>query len=126
MFINNPGHMIKMAVMPIYGKNPLKFFFSGTTGPISTKLDMNHQGLETYKVYINYDLWMTLTYFTARSTKVAHVFEWGKLLKCHLKGKTCRKCANGLKICDSENNLDPHGLFCPHPGAKYMYNTKIE
>ena len=24
MFINNPGHMIKMAAMPIYGKNPSK------------------------------------------------------------------------------------------------------
>ena len=68
MFINNPGHMTKMAAMPIYGKNPLKFFFSGTTGPISTKLGMKHWGLEYYNVYINYDLWMTLTYFTARST----------------------------------------------------------
>ena len=65
MFINNPGHMTKMAVMPIYGK---KFFFSGTTGPISTKLDMKHQRLENHNVFINYDLWITLTYFTARST----------------------------------------------------------
>ena len=36
MFINNLGRMTKMAAMPIYGKNPSKFFFSGTTGPIST------------------------------------------------------------------------------------------
>ena len=56
MFINNPGHMIKMAAMSIYGKNPLKFFFSGTTGPISTKLDMKHRGLKYYNVFINYDL----------------------------------------------------------------------
>ena len=28
VFINNPGHMTKMAAMPIYGKNPSKFFFS--------------------------------------------------------------------------------------------------
>ena len=48
MFINNPGHMTKMAGMPIYGKNPSKFFFSGTTGPISTKLGMKHRGLEYY------------------------------------------------------------------------------
>ena len=34
MFINNPGHVIKMAAIPIYGKNHSKFFFSGTTGPI--------------------------------------------------------------------------------------------
>ena len=68
VFINNPGHMTKMAAMPIYGKNPSKFFFSETTGPISMKLGMKHRGLEYYNVFINYDLWMTLTYFTARST----------------------------------------------------------
>ena len=68
MFINNPGHMTKMATMPIYGKNPSKFFFFGTTGPISTKLCMKHRGLEYYNVLVNYDLWMSLTYFKARST----------------------------------------------------------
>ena len=68
MFINNLGHIIKMAAMPIYGKKPSKFFFSRTTGPISTKLDMKHLGLEYYNKFINYDFWMTLTYFTARST----------------------------------------------------------
>ena len=68
MYINNPGHMTKMAAMPIYGKNPSKFFFSGTTGLISTKLGKKHWGLEFYNVFINYDLWMTLTYFKARST----------------------------------------------------------
>ena len=68
VFINNPGHMTKMAATPIYGKNPSKFFFYGTTGPISTKLGMKHRGLEYYNVFMNYDLWMTLTYFTARST----------------------------------------------------------
>ena len=46
MFINNPGHMTKMAATPIYGKNPSKFFFSRTTGLISTKLGMKHRGLE--------------------------------------------------------------------------------
>ena len=67
VFINNPGHMTKMAAMAIYGKNPLKFF-SGTNGPISTKLGMKHWVMKYYSVFINYDLWMTLTYFTARST----------------------------------------------------------
>ena len=67
MFINNPGHMTKMAAMPIYGENSSKFF-SGTTGPISTKFGMKHRGLEYYNVFTNYDLWMTLIYFTARST----------------------------------------------------------
>ena len=65
VFINNLGHMTKMAAMPIYGTN----------GPISTKLGMNHWRLKYYNVYINYDLWMTLTYFTARSTYVANALE---------------------------------------------------
>ena len=39
---------------------------------------------------INHDLWMTLTYFMTRSTWVAHAFEWGKLLKYHLKGKVAK------------------------------------
>ena len=37
---HDAGHMTKMAAMPIYDKNPSKFFFSGTGGPISTKLDI--------------------------------------------------------------------------------------
>ena len=40
VYINGPGHMTKMAAMPIYDKNHKKFFFSGTGGPISTKLKM--------------------------------------------------------------------------------------
>ena len=40
VIINKPGHMTKMAVMPIYGKNPSKIFFTGSTEPIATKLDM--------------------------------------------------------------------------------------
>ena len=33
MYINNPGHMTKMAAMSIYGKNHSKIFFYGTDGP---------------------------------------------------------------------------------------------
>ena len=67
MYLNNPGHMTKMAAMPIYGKNPSKIF-SRTGELISTKLGMKHQWLKHYNVYINHDPVMTLTYFTARST----------------------------------------------------------
>ena len=63
MYINNPGHINKMAAMPIYGKTSSKIFFSGTSGPISMKL-----GMKYYNVYINHDPVMTLTYFTERST----------------------------------------------------------
>ena len=45
------------------------------------RFGMKHQGVKLYKDYINQYPGVTLTYFTARS------FEWGKLLKCHLKVK---------------------------------------
>ena len=48
MFIDNLDHMIKMAAMPLYSKNPSKFSFSGTTETISMKLGMKHRGLEQY------------------------------------------------------------------------------
>ena len=53
-------------------------------------------------MYINHDPVMTLTKFMARSTWVAHAFEWEKLLKCHLKGKASKKLANGQNIDYSE------------------------
>ena len=67
---HDAGHMTKMAAMPIYSKNPLKIFFSGTGGPISTKLVMLHRGLQPIIVCSNDDPGMTLTYFTARSNLV--------------------------------------------------------
>ena len=36
------GHMAKMAAMPIYGKNPLNIFFSGTKGPMTLGLGFQH------------------------------------------------------------------------------------
>ena len=48
MFINDPGHMTKMVAMP--------------------NLACSIGGLEYYNVSINHNLWMTLSYFTARST----------------------------------------------------------
>ena len=53
------------------------------------KHGMLHKGLKLFKVYINDDPGLTLTYFTGRSNWVAHTFEWGKLLKSHLMGKNC-------------------------------------
>ena len=45
------------------------------------KLGMKHQGMELYKVCINHDPGMTLTYFTESSTKVPCILMGGKLLK---------------------------------------------
>ena len=47
-------------------------------------LGMYHWGLKLYKMYINDDPGLTLTYFTARSNWVAITFEWGKLSQSHL------------------------------------------
>ena len=52
---NNPGHMTKMAAMPIYGKNLKKIFFSGTKRPMTLKLGMQHRVLEYYEDYLNDD-----------------------------------------------------------------------
>ena len=65
--INGPGHMTKMAAMPIYGKNLKKSSSPEPGGPISTKLGMKHHGLLPIIVYVNADPGVTLTYFTARS-----------------------------------------------------------
>ena len=65
------------------------------------KLGMKHQAMELYGVCINHDPGMTLTFFTANA------FEWEKLLKCHLKGKTCSKLANGLNLYDVKKKLTP-------------------
>ena len=62
---------------------------------------------------------MTLTKFMARSTCVAHAFEWEKLLKCHLKGKASKKLANGQNIDYSEKRKRPKGFICPCTGVKY-------
>ena len=119
MYINNLGHMTKMAAMPIYGKNPSKIFFSETNRLISRKLGVNYRWLKYFNVYINHDPVMTLTKFMVRSTWVAYAFDLGKLLKCHLKGKASRKLANGQNIEDSEKGKWPKGFICPCTGIKY-------
>ena len=45
---------------------------------LDMKHQMKHQGEALYKVDIN-DPVMTLTYFTARSTKMDYAFGWGKM-----------------------------------------------
>ena len=48
------------------------------------KLGMYHCELKLYKLCINDDPGLTLTYFTARSNWFTYTFEWGKLLQSHL------------------------------------------
>ena len=73
------------------------------------KLGMQHRGLKLYKVYINDDSVLTLTYFTARSNWVAYTFIWRKH---HLMRKTLSKGLNWLNNCVNEKKL-PWGVVCP-------------
>ena len=87
MYINNLGHMTRMATMPYMVKNPSNIF-SEINRLISMKLGVKHPWLKYYNVYINHDRLMTLTKFMARSTWVVHAFEWGKTVKMSFEGKS--------------------------------------
>ena len=75
VYIIGPSHMIRIAGMPIYGKNPSKIFFSRMVSQMTLKLGKKQKGLEPYKSYINDDPGLTWTYFTARSNLVPEAFE---------------------------------------------------
>ena len=80
------------------------------------KLGLQHHGLKLYKVCINDDPGLTLTYFMARSNLVAYTFEKGKVLQSHLMGKTCSKGLNWLTYCVYEKKFTPGGCL-PLPGG---------
>ena len=46
---DGPGHMTKMATMPIYGKNLKKSSFFGTKRPMTLNLSMHHWVVEYYQ-----------------------------------------------------------------------------
>ena len=49
----------------------------------------------------------------------------GKLLKCHLKEKTCKKLANGQDSDYSEKKM-AQGFICPYTGTfVYILNKKL-
>ena len=76
--INGLGHMTEMAAMPIYDKN-LQKSSSIELSPIIFKLGMEHYVIKLYKVYINNDPVLTLTYLTTMSdlTNLVYVLEVG-------------------------------------------------
>ena len=63
--------MIKMAAMPIYGKNLQK---SSPAELMIRKLGMEHYVLKLFKVYINDDPELTLTHFKTMSNLAKLVF----------------------------------------------------
>ena len=52
---------------------------------------MQYRGLKLYKVYINDEPMLTLTYFTARSNLVAFMFEWGKIVTKSFNGENLKQ-----------------------------------
>ena len=93
---NDPGHMTKMAAMPIYGKNLNKIFFPRTKRSMTLKLGMQHRVLEYYQICSNDDHELTLTYFTARSNLVPYAF-------VKIKRKTMDFSEN-IVVCDLETS----------------------
>ena len=82
------------------------------------KLGMKHQAMELFKVCINHDPGLTLTFFRVM----------------HLNGKNRKISFNGRKLARNEQ-MDrkfmfmkifwAQGVVCPCPGAIYMYMTII-
>ena len=75
---DGPGHITKMAAMPIYGKNPKKIFISRTKRPMTLKLRMQLWVLWYYQIYSNDDPGLILIYLMARSNLVPYAFVWEK------------------------------------------------
>ena len=112
--------MTKMVARAINSKNPLKIFFSRTR-PMILKIDMKHQAIELYKICINHDSGMTLTFCQLRSPM-------------HLNGENQKMSFNGRKLARNEQ-MDrifmlmkifwALGVVCSCPTAIYIYMTKI-
>ena len=128
---NGPGHMTKMAAMPIYGKNLKKIFFSGTKRPMTLKLGMQHWVRKYYQLCSNNEPGLTLTYFMARSNLVPYAFVWEK-------GKTMDFSETivvyDLKLATDDRSdkkflltstLCPQGAGCMPP-AQGIYTTCIK
>ena len=122
---NGPGHMTKMAAMPIYDKSLKKI--SGTKRPMTLSLGMLHRVLGYYQVCSNGDPVLTLTYFTGRSNLVPYAFVWekGKTmdfsetivvydLKLATDDRSDKKFLLTSKLC-------PLGAVCPCPGATCIH-----
>ena len=55
---------------------------------------------------------------------MTHAFEWGKLSKCHLRGKTFKEMGKWTQIYGIEK-IWTRGAGLPTPGVIYMYITII-
>ena len=73
------------------------------------KFGMQYRELKLYKVYINYNPGLTLTYFTARSNLVTWAFLWEKVKTvnysetidaCDLKVGRYRQLIECMQVCE--------------------------
>ena len=62
VYINGPGRMPKMATVSIIWIKPSNIFFFRTNSPMIMKLGMEQYVLKLYKIDINNDFELTLTY----------------------------------------------------------------
>ena len=84
-------------------------------------LGMKHQAMKLYKVCINHDLGMTLTFLRHGQLRPPMHLNGKNRKKCHLKGKTCIKLANGLNLYDLKKKLTPEVALTLTWG--YIHNT---
>ena len=75
---NCPGHMTKMAAMPIYGKNLKKNLLLQNQKANELETWYVASSAQVLPIYSNDDPGLTLTYFTARSNLVPYAFVWEK------------------------------------------------
>ena len=77
---NGPGHMTKMAALPIYGKNIKgNFLWNRNADDLETWYTALSTLLEYYYVCSNDAPGLTLNYFTTRSNLVHYAFVWEKV-----------------------------------------------
>ena len=116
---NGPGHMTKMAAMPIYGKNLKKSSSPEPKDRFTLNLGMHHWVLEYYQICSNDDPRLTLTYFTGRSNLVPYAFVWEKgktmdfseiIVVCDLKLATVARSDKKFLL---TSKLCPLGAVCP-------------
>ena len=73
------------------------------------KLDKKHKKNGALQSLYKSIPWDDLDLFYGKVNLGHLTFKWGKLFKCHLKGKTGSKLANGLKMYDFEKDIDSRG-----------------
>ena len=76
--IIGPGHMTKMANMPLYVK-PFKNLLLQNRKSYDLETWPEHLGLKLYNVYINDDPGLTFTYLTSRSNLFPNAFKFEKM-----------------------------------------------